>query len=215
MGQVSVSSLERCRAIALSLAAPPRPPSPRRRHVTVPPPRPPSSCHRRVAVLGVVVPPRPLRLRRVRAVTAPLSMHPPRRHATAHATAHHRLLSSSATGPWPPPPSPSISAILLRNGTRPLPPDPWRRRGLCASSSATGCGGLHLNDWPARPGLHHARPWRDHGLPPPSTADEVVAEAASGADKAVAAYMAAEAVAEAATVMMTATATKTVVITTF
>ena len=83
------------------------------------------------------------------------------------------------------------------------------------------------------------RPRRDHGLPPLSTAHEVVAKAASGADKAVAAYVtsgadeavtahvasradetvpayvADEAVAEADTVVTTAVAMKTTMMTIF
>ena len=54
--------------------------------------------------------------------------------------------SSSVTGSRPPPPPLCLSAILLRDGTRPPPPDPRHRRSLCASLSATGCGGLHLHD---------------------------------------------------------------------
>ena len=62
--------------------------------------------------------------------------------------------SSSVTGSRPPPPPLCLSAILLRDGTRPPPPDPRHRRSLCASLSATGCGGLHLHD---RSGMRRPR----------------------------------------------------------
>ena len=127
---------------ASSSAAGPRPPP--SSSAARPRPSPPPTCPRRDHASASAPPPS----------SSPPEPSRPRLHHPRlrrdHGL-HHRLLvpspSSSATGRGLRLLIRGDDAVsVLRNGMRPLPPNPLQGRGFCVSLSATECGGLRLHD---------------------------------------------------------------------